>query len=167
MSGAALVRPHYEAAGQPEGEGHLTPSLRSQMGGVALPFPAVKSSVELLVLVNAMIPRPGETGAEWWSNTGQQEAMHAQLGALGLPPESAEDDPTIYFHDVSPEVSAHAFQRGEPTQSWTPMTQPWPLSGWPSARGTGKPPSVGCEEARPAGFSHVFLLPPPSFLVGS
>jgi pimeloyl-ACP methyl ester carboxylesterase len=76
-------------------------------------------------------PRPGETGAEWWSNTRQQEAMHAQLAALGLPPESADDEATIYFHDVSPEVRAQAFQRGEPMQSWTPMTQPWPLSGWP------------------------------------
>jgi hypothetical protein len=60
--------------------------------------------------------------------------MHAQLGALGLPPESADDDATIYFHDVSPEVSAQAFQRGEPMQSWTPMTNLGPLADGPTCR---------------------------------
>jgi len=78
-----------------------------------------------------MIPLPGETGDEWWSNTGQQDAMHAHLAALGLPLEAVDDDTTVYFHDVSPEVSAQAFRRGEPEQSWTPMTQPWPLTAWP------------------------------------
>jgi hypothetical protein len=57
--------------------------------------------VDLLVLLNAMIPRPGETGAEWWSNTGQQDEMLAHLAALGLPREAADDDTTLYFHDVS------------------------------------------------------------------
>jgi hypothetical protein len=87
--------------------------------------------VELLVLLNAMIPRPGETGSEWWSNTGQPEAMRAHLAALGLPPEAAEDDAAVYFHDVPPEVHAEALTRGEPEQSWTPMTQAWPLRAWP------------------------------------
>jgi pimeloyl-ACP methyl ester carboxylesterase len=105
--------------------------VAQSLAGFSAPLVCARAPVELLVLVNAMIPRSGETGSEWWSNTGQQEAMHAQLGDLGLPPESADDDATIYFHDVSPEVSAQAFQRGEPMQSWTPMTQPWPLSGWP------------------------------------
>jgi len=56
--------------------------------------------------------------------------MQAQLDALGLPVEAADDDATIYFHDVSPEVRAEAFRRGEPEQSWTPMTQDWPLGAW-------------------------------------
>jgi pimeloyl-ACP methyl ester carboxylesterase len=105
--------------------------VAQSLAGFSAPLVWARVPVELLVLVNAMIPRPGETGAEWWSNTGQQEAMHAQLGALGLPPDSADDDAMMYFHDVSAEVRAEAARRGEPEQSWIPMTQPWPLAAWP------------------------------------
>jgi pimeloyl-ACP methyl ester carboxylesterase len=57
--------------------------------------------------------------------------MQSHLTALGLSPDVADDDTTIYFHDVSPQVRAQATRRGEPEQSWTPMTQPWPLDAWP------------------------------------
>jgi pimeloyl-ACP methyl ester carboxylesterase len=87
--------------------------------------------VELLVLVNAMIPRPGETGADWWSDTDQGDAMREHLAALGCSPEEANDDDVVYFHDVPDEVRAKAFGRDEPQQSWTPMTEPWPLDAWP------------------------------------
>lgn len=56
--------------------------------------------------------------------------MNAHLTALGLSPEAA-DDATIYFHDVPPQVHDQAIRRGEPQQSWTPMTQAWPLDVWP------------------------------------
>jgi pimeloyl-ACP methyl ester carboxylesterase len=101
------------------------------LAGFSAPLVCERVQVELLVLLNAMIPRPGETGSEWWSNTGQSEAMHAHLAALGLPLEAAEDDAAVYFHDVPPEVHAEALRRGEPEQSWTPMTQAWPLNAWP------------------------------------
>jgi pimeloyl-ACP methyl ester carboxylesterase len=57
--------------------------------------------------------------------------MHAHLAALGLSPEAADDDATVYFHDVPPQARNEAFGRGEPEQSWTPMTQAWPLDAWP------------------------------------
>jgi pimeloyl-ACP methyl ester carboxylesterase len=104
--------------------------VAQSLAGFSAPLVCERVSVELLVLLNAMIPRPGETGSEWWSNTGQREAMRAHLIALGLSPE-ADDDTTVYFHDFSPQVRAQAFGRGEPEQSWTPMTQPWPLDAWP------------------------------------
>ena len=105
--------------------------VAQSLAGFSAPLVCERIPIELLVLLNAMIPRPGETGAEWWSNTGQQEAMHAHLAALGLPPEAADEDTTIYFHDVPPKVRDEAFGRGEPEQSWTPMTQAWPLDAWP------------------------------------
>jgi pimeloyl-ACP methyl ester carboxylesterase len=43
-----------------------------------------------------------------------------------------EDVNVLYFHDVPTEVASEAFRRGEPAQSWTPMTQPWPLTAWPT-----------------------------------
>jgi pimeloyl-ACP methyl ester carboxylesterase len=105
--------------------------VAQSLAGFSAPLVCERVHVKLLVLLNAMIPRPGETGSEWWSNTGQPEAMRAHLTALGLSPAAADDDTTVYFHDVSPQVRAQAFRRGEPEQSWTPMTQPWPLDAWP------------------------------------
>ena len=37
----------------------------------------------------------------------------------------------MYFHDVPPEVREEAFGQGEAQQSWTPMTDAWPLDAWP------------------------------------
>jgi pimeloyl-ACP methyl ester carboxylesterase len=105
--------------------------VAQSLAGFSAPLVCERIRVELLVLLNAMIPEPGETGADWWSNTGQPEAMHAHMAALGLPPEAADDDTIVYFHDVPPQVRAEAFGRGEPGQSWTPMTQAWPLDAWP------------------------------------
>ena len=104
--------------------------VAQSLAGFSAPLVCERVPVERLILLNAMIPQPGETGAEWWSNTGQQEAQHSYLATLGLSPETA-DDATVYFHDVPPQVRAEAVQRGEPAQSWTPMTQAWPLDAWP------------------------------------
>jgi hypothetical protein len=84
-----------------------------------------------MVLLNAMIPYPGETGSEWWANTGQETAMRDKLEPIGLSAESAADDMVVYFHDVPPVVRAEAVRRGEPEQSMTPMSVPWPLDCWP------------------------------------
>ncbi len=78
-----------------------------------------------------MIPLPGETGGEWWSKTGQADAQREYLASTGLTPEAGQDPEVLYFHDLSPEVKKEAFERGEPNQSMTPMSQPWPLKSWP------------------------------------
>jgi len=57
-----------------------------------------------LVLLNAMIPSPGETPGAWWDNVGQEAArvQAAEAGGWGL-----EIDPDAYFlHDVDPVVAA-------------------------------------------------------------
>jgi pimeloyl-ACP methyl ester carboxylesterase len=105
--------------------------VAQSLAGFSAPLVCGRVPVDLLVLLNAMIPRPGETGAEWWSKTGQHEEMLANLAALGLPREAADDDTTLYLHDVSAQVREEALRRGEPEQSWTPMTEPWPLEAWP------------------------------------
>jgi pimeloyl-ACP methyl ester carboxylesterase len=88
-------------------------------------------SVDALVLVNAMIPLPGETGGDWWQNTGQAAAQGEYLASIGVSVEAAQDEKVLYFHDVPPDVVEAAYRRGEPHQSDTPMTQPSPLDGWP------------------------------------
>jgi pimeloyl-ACP methyl ester carboxylesterase len=106
--------------------------VAQSLAGFSAPLVCERLPVDLLVLLNAMIPRPGESGSEWWSNTGQAAAQRTYLVGLGLTPESADDDAILYFHDVPKEVTEEAYRRGEPDQSMRPMTQPWPLSAWPN-----------------------------------
>jgi len=108
------------------------PTLVAQsLGGFSAPLVAARRPVDGLVLLNAMIPVPGETGNAWWADTGQGEAQRAYLTSIGIDAADAEGDAVLYFHDVPPDVVEVAFGHGEPAQSMTPMEQPWPLDRWP------------------------------------
>ncbi|HET9522125.1 MAG TPA: alpha/beta fold hydrolase, partial [Candidatus Limnocylindrales bacterium] len=101
------------------------------LAGFTAPLVCERVPVALLVLLNAMIPRPGETGNAWWSNTGQGAAAAEYRAGLGLSEQDADDDNAIYFHDVPKEVVDDYVSGPEFAQSMTPMTQPWPLDAWP------------------------------------
>lgn len=105
--------------------------VAQSLAGFSAPLVWERLVVDLLVTLNAMIPRPSETGNEWWSSTSQGQAQRAYFATIGLPTVDATDDKVVYFHDVPPEITAEAFQRPEPAQSMTPMEQPWPLAAWP------------------------------------
>jgi pimeloyl-ACP methyl ester carboxylesterase len=102
--------------------------VAQSMGGLTAPLVCDRVPVELLVLVNGMVPAPGETGGEWWTVTGQGEAAAAYRQHLGLPAEL--DDVETYFHDVPPDVVA-ATMAQEFDQSGRPFEDPWPLGRWP------------------------------------
>jgi pimeloyl-ACP methyl ester carboxylesterase len=94
--------------------------VAQSMGALVGPLVCTRRPVRMLVLLNAMIPMPGETGHAWWTES-------------GLPRFRAEpaDMTETFFHDVPPEVTAQAFARGEPPQSSRPFDDPWPLPAWP------------------------------------
>jgi len=72
---------------------------------------AARCPVAGIVLVNAMIPVPGEAPGAWWENTGQAEARiaAAETGGYGT-----EFDVAAYFlHDVPAEVLATGEERPE------------------------------------------------------
>lgn len=101
------------------------------MGGFTAPLLCGRLPVRLLVLLNAMVPRPGETGGRWWTATGHHQAFAAAARAAGRDP-SADDAMTdSFFHDVPPDVTAAAFARGEPRQSDRPFADAFPLDRWP------------------------------------
>jgi pimeloyl-ACP methyl ester carboxylesterase len=107
--------------------------VAQSMGGLSAPLVCDRPAVRQLVLVNAMVPRPGETGGEWWENTGQHEAWVARARADGR--ERVEFDVvTDFFHDVPQAVTDEAFARGERDQSGRPFEDPWPLAAWPDVR---------------------------------
>lgn len=67
--------------------------VAQSMGGFTAPMVCARVPVALLVLVNAMIPLPGETPGAWWDNTGSQEARVAAAEA-GATPWSSTWTPT-------------------------------------------------------------------------
>jgi pimeloyl-ACP methyl ester carboxylesterase len=102
--------------------------VAQSMGGLTAPLVCDRVPVDLLVLLNAMVPRPGETGGEWWTVTGQGEAAAGYRQELGLPAEL--DDDGTYFHDVPADVVAAAKEQPL-AQSTRPFEDPWPLTAWP------------------------------------
>src|SRR4051794_35856788 len=44
--------------------------VAQSMGGLIGPLVCARRPVRSLVLLNAMIPKPGETGGQWWTATG-------------------------------------------------------------------------------------------------
>jgi pimeloyl-ACP methyl ester carboxylesterase len=102
--------------------------VAQSMGGLTAPLVCDRVPVELLVLVNAMVPAPGETGGEWWTVTGQGEAAAAYRQQVGLPTELGDEE--TFFHDVPADVVA-ATMAQEFDQSGRPFEDPWPLERWP------------------------------------
>ena len=81
----------------------------------------------LLVLLNAMIPMPGETFNAWGTNTGsgaREARVPRQPRAVAR---EADDDAVIYYHDLPSELRAEAQARTWQDQSTTPLDEPWPL----------------------------------------
>lgn len=103
--------------------------VAQSMGAFTGALVCTRLPVDLLVLVAAMTPKPGETGGEWWANTGQGEAQRAQAVREGRDPD--DDSPeTTFLHDVPPDVAAESVHHLR-AQSGTPFSTPWPLATWP------------------------------------
>ena len=100
------------------------------MGAFTAPIAAARVPTALIVLVNPMVPTAGESGGQWWENTGQRPARIEYFHRIGLPREDF-DEVEDFFHDVPEAVREEAFRQPEPQQSDTPFGQPWPLGAWP------------------------------------
>ncbi len=99
-------------------------------GAFSAPLACARARVSLLVLLNPMIPKPGEPFNDWWGAT-RQGAAFAEVGReLGLSERELQDDDVLYYHDVPPDKVAEA--KALPgDQSSTPLSEPWPLERWP------------------------------------
>jgi pimeloyl-ACP methyl ester carboxylesterase len=99
-------------------------------GGFTAPLVCERVPVDLMVLVAAMIPSPGEAPNDYWTNTGYKPPELDQVEtAEGT---SEEDAWTIaaFMHDVAPEIAADALKRGR-GESEKVGSEPWPLDAWP------------------------------------
>jgi pimeloyl-ACP methyl ester carboxylesterase len=105
--------------------------VAQSLGGFTAPIVCERVPVDMLVLVNAMIPAPGESGEQWWTNTSHDHARAEKAAREGRRLADEFDPLEEFFHDVPREVIDDALRRGEPAQSATPMAEPWPLPAWP------------------------------------
>ncbi|MEU1543064.1 alpha/beta hydrolase [Actinacidiphila glaucinigra] len=106
--------------------------VAQSMAGFSAPLACERlgDRLVLLVLVNAMVPAPGETAGEWWAATGQPEARRALDLAEGRPVDGEFDPLVTFFHDLPGHVAEEALAQGS-AQSDTPFGQPFPLPAWP------------------------------------
>lgn len=106
--------------------------VAQSMGGFTAPLVCDRVPVDLLILLNAMVPAPGEVPGDWWVNTGFERARAEQASRDGRTfTDDHQDMLDAFFHDVPPALTAAALARGEPDQSGTPFEKPWPLTSWP------------------------------------
>lgn len=101
--------------------------VAQSMGGFTAPLVADRVPADLMVLVAAMVPAPGESPGDWWANTGHAEAMAAAAAGDGRDPDDS-DEATLFLHDVPAEAIEGVTVR---PQSGTPFEKPWPLAAWP------------------------------------
>jgi pimeloyl-ACP methyl ester carboxylesterase len=104
--------------------------VAQSMAGFTAPLVCERVPVSLLVLVNAMIPRPGETAGQWWDDTGQAQARREKDERDGRPTDAAFDVATYFLHDLSQDLVDESGLHAR-NQSDTPFGQPWPLAAWP------------------------------------
>lgn len=85
-------------------------------GGFTAPLVCDRVEVDLLVMLSAMIPSPGEAPGDWWTNTGYKAEY--------------EDINAAFFSGVPADLVAETLE-DERDQSGRPTEQPWPLRAWP------------------------------------
>jgi pimeloyl-ACP methyl ester carboxylesterase len=91
--------------------------VAQSLGGFTAPMVCTRTPVKLMILVAAMVPRPGESAGDWWANTG-----HVFPAPF--------DEATVFAHDV-PSETATELPRHLRRQSSTPFQKRWPLEAWP------------------------------------
>ncbi|MBL7512046.1 alpha/beta fold hydrolase [Frankia nepalensis] len=114
------------------GEGPLVVVAQS-LGGFIAPLVCARVDVDLLVLLNAMVPRPGESAQAWWDNVGHEAARAADAARAGRTPDADFDARVEFFHDVPARIVEEAFAGPPPHgPSETMFVEPWPLPAWPA-----------------------------------
>ncbi len=125
----ALGLPEYaDLVDAAVGERPETVVVAQSLGGFTAPM--VRRPVRMLVLLNAMIPLPGETPGQWWGATGSDPARRAAEEAAGRDPEL--DEERTFFHDLSHDVREQMERDPQPrAPADTIWDQPCDIDRWP------------------------------------
>lgn len=104
--------------------------VAQSMGGFIVPLVQQRRAASLIILVNAMIPLPGESPGAWWDNTGQAQARRANDIRQGRDPEAEFDLATYFFHDVPAQLTEYGLRNGK-RQAEKPFGEPCSFITWP------------------------------------
>jgi pimeloyl-ACP methyl ester carboxylesterase len=75
--------------------------VAQSFGGYVAPMVCDRVPATLLVLVAGMVPAPGESADEMWSNTSYSSERQGDSSEIA-----------IFYHDVDPKLAAEALRRG-------------------------------------------------------
>ncbi|MFL6081103.1 MAG: alpha/beta fold hydrolase [Ornithinibacter sp.] len=102
--------------------------VAGSLGGFTAPLVCERVAVSHLVLVNAMIPVPGEAARDWWAHTGALDAQAEAARAGGYGPFDLE---TYFLHDVDADIAAEgeAHQRVEADTAFESVCD---FTAWPA-----------------------------------
>ncbi|WP_294569250.1 alpha/beta fold hydrolase [uncultured Arthrobacter sp.] len=89
------------------------------LGGFIAPLACEHLGAEGLAYLAGMIPLPGESFADWWTNTGHDS-------------ESIDDDPEVLYFNGVPDALAREARARERDQQGTWMSGPWPADRHPA-----------------------------------
>jgi len=103
--------------------------VAQSLGGFSASWAADRLPASRIVLLNAMIPLPGETAGEWWDATGSSKAMRDNDIREGRDPDADFDLETYFLHDMSPEARAALGEERDETD--TVFAAAWGLTAWP------------------------------------
>lgn len=128
--GLASYRDVIVGAGRPLGGPVVL--VAQSLGGFSAPLACDRLRVERLVLVNAMVPRPGEPAGAWWDDVGWEEEARASASREGRPEPDPYDAETMFLHDVPADIAA-AMQSESAVRAEAQVvfSEPWPLERWP------------------------------------
>lgn len=124
VASAAAAEAAHDASGG-------TVLVAQSLGGFTAPMAAAKlgaGQVSEIVLVNAMIPVPGENPGAWWDNTGWKQAKDDAAREAGYGTEF--DEGTYFLHDVPPDVLATSEQTRPETDNV--FASPCEFDAWPA-----------------------------------
>ena len=103
--------------------------VAQSMGGFTAPAVCARVPVKMVVLVNAMIPMPGETPGAWWGNTNSAAARIAAAKRGGY---STEFEMFQYFlHDVPADV-IKAGEKNQRQEAPVAFAEPALFKAWPT-----------------------------------
>jgi Alpha/beta hydrolase family len=105
--------------------------VAQSLGAFAGPLVTTRAPVAQLILLAPMIPRPGETAGEWWTNTEHDRAIAGLIERFGPmrawgPGAMAE----VFLHDVDAAVARDS-ERWTGAPGAGMFGEPWPLDAWP------------------------------------
>ncbi len=105
--------------------------VAQSMAGYTAPLVADRLPVDLLVLLAAMTPKPGESPGEWWAASGQEQARRELDVRAGRDPDAPFDPRVTFLHDLPKRLIAQMMITPPPGQADRPFGDPFPLDAWP------------------------------------